>query len=97
MASDNIHHQEFLLQVENYRRIFIKTLNDKQTFGGSKTGNWGWKEDNAFYKSVPDFEYKPIQISAVMSHYILDVGLLIAWSLLVVMLIIFGTKKIQIV
>lgn len=97
MASDNIHHQEFLLQVENYRRIFIKTLNDQQTFGGSKTGNWGWKEDNDFYKSVPDFEYKPTQISAVMSHYILDIGLLIAWSLLVIMLIVFGTKKTQIV
>jgi ABC-2 type transport system permease protein len=72
-------------------------LNDKQTFGGSKTGNWGWKEDNDFYKSVPDFEYKPTQISAVMPHYILDIGLLIAWALLVTMLIVFGTKKIKIV
>ena len=47
-ASDNLHHQEFLLQVENYRRDFIKTLNDKHAFGGSKTGDWGWKADNEF-------------------------------------------------
>jgi ABC-2 type transport system permease protein len=96
MASDNLHHQEFLLQVENYRRGFIKMLNDKQTFGGSKTGNWGWKEDNAFFKSVPDFDYKPTQISNVFSNYLLDLGLLLLWSILVIVLIIFGTKKIKI-
>jgi ABC-2 type transport system permease protein len=97
MASDNLHHQEFLLQVENYRRVFIKMLNDKQTYGGSKTGNWGWKEDNAFFKSVPDFNYKPTQISVVLSNYMLDIGLLFLWSILVIVLIVFGTKKIQIV
>ena len=93
MASDNLHHQEFLLQVENYRRVFIKMLNDKQTYGGSKTGDWGWKIDNAFFKSVPDFDYQPTQISAVISKYILDVILLFLWTILVVALIVFGTKK----
>ncbi|GEQ86034.1 hypothetical protein ULMS_15420 [Patiriisocius marinistellae] len=97
MASDNLHHQEFLLQVENYRRVFIKMLNDKQTFGGSKTGNWGWKEDNAFFKSVPDFDYKPTQISVVLPNYILDMFFMMLWSILVVVLIVLGTKKIQIV
>lgn len=97
MASDNLHHQEFLLQVENYRRVFIKMLNDKQTFGGSKTGDWGWKIDNAFFKSVPDFDYKPTQISAVLSNYMLDVILMIVWTILVIVLIVFGTKKIKIV
>ncbi|WP_179319413.1 DUF3526 domain-containing protein [Winogradskyella helgolandensis] len=97
MASDNLHHQEFLLQVENYRRVFIKMLNDKQTFGGSKTGDWGWKIDNAFFKSVPDFDYKPTQISAVLSNYMLDVILMILWTILVIALIVFGTKKIKIV
>ena len=97
MGSDNLHHQEFLLQVEHYRRVFIKMLNDKQTFGGSKTGDWGWKEDNAFFKSIPDFDYKPTQISTVIANYILDVVLLILWPILVMVLIVFGTKKIQIV
>ncbi|MEM6699591.1 MAG: DUF3526 domain-containing protein, partial [Bacteroidota bacterium] len=55
-ASDNLHYQEFLVQVENYRRGFIKTLNDEHAFGGSKTGDWGWEADNAFYKSVVDYE-----------------------------------------
>ena len=97
MASDNLHHQEFLLQVENYRRVFIKMLNDKQTFGGSKTGNWSWKEDNNFYKSVPDFDFKPTQISIVIPNYLMDLVLLLIWSILTLVLIIFGTKKIKIV
>ncbi|BAO77041.1 DUF3526 domain-containing protein [Winogradskyella sp. PG-2] len=96
MASDNLHHQEFLLQVENYRRVFIKMLNDKQTYGGSKTGDWSWKEDNAFFKSVPDFDYKPTRLSSVLSNYLLDLALLTFWSVIVIILIRFGTKKIQI-
>lgn len=97
MASDNLHHQEFLLQAENYRRVFIKMLNDKQAFGGSKTGNWGWKENNAFFKSIPDFDYKPTQISTVLPNYVFDIVLLTLWSTLVVLLTVFGTKKLQIV
>ncbi|MDC3132598.1 DUF3526 domain-containing protein [Flavobacteriaceae bacterium] len=97
MASDNLHHQEFLLQVENYRRFFIKMLNNEHTFGGSKTGNWAWRADNDFFKSVPDFNYKATPIGLVLSNYLLDLTLLNLWSLLVVALLFFGTNKIEIV
>jgi ABC-2 type transport system permease protein len=96
MASDNVHHQEFLLQVENYRRVFIKMLNDEHAFGGSQTGNWGMNADNVFFRSVPDFDYKPTQLSVVFSSYILDLALLGLWSILVLAGILFGTKKIEI-
>ena len=96
MASDNLHHQEFLLQVENYRRVFIKMLNAKYTISKRSATNSG-NADNAFFKSVPDFNHKPTQISVVISNYILDVTLLILWSILVLLLIVFRTKKIQIV
>ena len=95
MATDNLHHQEFLIQVENYRRIFIKMLNDKHTFGGSKTGNWAWKVDNTFFKSVPDFNYNPIKIHNVFSNYLLDIVFLMIWALIAVGLVIFGAKKIE--
>lgn len=96
-ATDNLHHQEFLLQVENYRRNFIRMLNDEHTFGGSKTGNWGWKADNAFFKSVPDFDYKLTKIDTVMANYFIDILLLVVWSLFVVFLLIFASKKKNIV
>jgi ABC-2 type transport system permease protein len=94
-GSDNLHHQDFLVQVENYRRVFIKMLNDKHAFGGSKTGDWDWKADNAFFKSVPDFAYKPTSISAILPNYILDVGLLAFWVIATTVLLVFGAKKLQ--
>lgn len=94
-GNDNLHHQEFLVQVENYRRDFVKILNDKHAYGGSKTGDWGWKVGSDFFQSVPDFEYQPTALSSVFSHYIIDILLLIAWALVVFGLMIFGTKKLQ--
>jgi ABC-2 type transport system permease protein len=95
-ASDNLHHQEFLVQVENYRRVFVKILNDKLAFGGSKTGDWAWKADNAFFKSVPDYSYKPIALASVLGSYAWDVFFLAFWTFLVTALLFFGTKKMQI-
>ena len=96
-ASDNLHHQEFLLQVETYRRDFIKTLNDKHAFGGSKTGDWGWEADNEFYRSVPDFQYQSIPIGSVLRHYLPDVAILLIWPLAIVGLLYYGTRKMEIV
>ncbi|MEO1712440.1 MAG: DUF3526 domain-containing protein [Bacteroidota bacterium] len=95
-GSDNLHHQEFLVQVENYRRVFIKELNDEHAFGGSKTGDWGWMADNAFFKSVEDFEYQPTSLSVVFSSYLLDLSFLLGWSLLAGILLLIETKKMRI-
>ena len=54
-GTDMFHHLDFLRQAEEYRRVFIKTLNDEYAFGGSKTGERGWKADTAFFQSVKDF------------------------------------------
>lgn len=96
-ATDNLHHQDFLLQVENYRRDFIKTLNDKHAYGGSKTGDWGWKAKNDFFKSVPDFDYQAASLNSILGHYLLDIVFLLIWSLLTVGLLFFGTRKIQLI
>jgi ABC-2 type transport system permease protein len=94
-GNDNLHHQEFLVQAENYRRVFVKMLNDKHAFGGSKTGDWDWKANNDFYKSVPDFQYKPTALASVFSNYNLDFLLLALWAVFIAVLLIFGTKKMQ--
>jgi ABC-2 type transport system permease protein len=96
-GNDNLHHQEFLLQVESYRRELIKELNNKHAYGGSKSGDWGWKADNTFFRSIPDFEYKPIPLKKVFSKYLLDILLLTGWSLLIIFLLFQGAKKIKVV
>ena len=95
-GSDNLHHQEFLVQAEDYRRGFIKTLNDKHAFGGSKTGDWGWMANNEFFRSVPDYEYRPITLSSVFLNYLIDLLALVGWGAFVSLLLAFGTKKMQI-
>lgn len=92
-GTDNFHHQEFLVQIENYRRVLIKALNDEHAYGGSKTGDWSLKPDSEFYKAVPDFEFKMIPLNIAVIKYVVDLVMLIIWSLIVVLLLVFGTKK----
>jgi ABC-2 type transport system permease protein len=94
-GSDNLHHQEFLFQVEAYRRVFIKTLNDEHAFGKKKPEDDYLKVGADFYRSIKDFEYQPVKIFAVFSSYVLDVAMLILWGLLSMVFLLFGTKKIQ--
>ncbi|MGJ1431673.1 ABC transporter permease [Sphingobacterium spiritivorum] len=96
-GSDMYHHLDFLQQAENYRRDLIRTLNEKQAYGGSKTGDWGWKENNDFYKSVKDFEYSTPVIGKAGDHYRVDVLLLLLWALLTTLTVVFTAKKINLV
>ena len=94
-ASDNLHHQDFLVKVEDYRRMFIKMLNDEHAYGGSKTGDWSWAADNDFFKSVPDFTYELSSAKSILPRYLMDLLLLSAWTLVTILLILFGTKKMR--
>lgn len=96
-ASDNLHHQEYLVQVEAYRRVFIKELNDKHAYGGSKTGNWGWQANNEFFKAVKDFDYQPTSLASILGFYLLDLGTLFFWAIIVVGLLFWGSKKMQLI
>ncbi len=96
-GSDNLHHHDFLLQAENYRRVFIKTLNDEHAYGGSKTGDWGWKADNAFFKSVPAYQHKPRDIGAIVQSYALDLGLLLLWTVVIFALMLTSTPRMKII
>ncbi|MGH1366925.1 MAG: hypothetical protein ACRBF0_25425, partial [Calditrichia bacterium] len=54
--------------------------NDKHAYGGSKTGDWGWKADNDFFKSVADFHYHSPPIKSKFQNYVLDLLLLVFWT-----------------
>ncbi len=92
-GADNLHRIDFLQQAETYRRGFIRMLNLKHAFGGSKSGDWGWKADQAFFQSVPDFDYKPPRLSQFIGHYLADHLVLLAWLLLTFVLVHLGAKN----
>jgi len=95
-GTDMFHHLDFLNQAESYRRRFIKTLNDKHAYGGSKTGDWDWKADNAFFKSVEDFEYQTPSINTFWSKYLIDVLVLFFWVLFLLTLIHYSSKRVSV-
>ena len=49
------------------------------SFGGSKTGERGWKADTAFFQSVEDFRYQRPAFSTLSVKYLPDVFVLMIW------------------
>ncbi len=88
-GTDNLHHLHFQQAAEGYRRSLIKALNDEHAFGGSKTGDWGWKAEQAFFNSIDDFAYEQPRISTHVHVYILDILILLGWTVLSLVLLIF--------
>ena len=95
-GSDMFHHLDFLTKAESYRRIFIKTLNDEYAFGGSKTGERGWKATNKFFRSVKDFKYELPTFFSLYSKYLIDVIIILFWVLFTTFSLYFFTRKITI-
>ena len=95
-GTDLYHHLDFLEKAENYRRLFIKTLNDEYAFGGSKTGERGWKATNEFFRSIDDFEYITPKFDTFYLKYVTDILILLFWSFVSVFLLSFYSKKIKI-
>ena len=92
-GTDLFHHLNFLTSAEKYRRYFIKTLNNEYAFGGSKTGESGWKASNSFFRSIKDFNYSPSLFVSVTSKYLIDLVCLGFWVAGLVSLIIFYSRK----
>ena len=92
-GTDMFHHLDFLEKSENYRRYFIKTLNDKHAYGGSKTGEWDWKVDSTFFQTVENFNYIYPKISNQILNYRLDVLFLLFWVIFVSTLLSFKIDK----
>ena len=95
-GSDMYHHLDFLNKAESYRRVFIKTLNNEYAFGGSKTGERGWKASNEFFRSVKDFNYELPTFLSFHTKYLIDIIILLFWVFFTSILVYFFTRKITV-
>lgn len=93
--TDMLHYVDFQLQAEKYRRVFIKALNDGMTYG-SKTGDWDWKVDSRFYKSVQNFKYQSPSLNQALKYYTMDLLGLVFWVTFTTLLVTIGSKRINI-
>lgn len=92
-GTDMFHHLDFLKQAENYRRFFIKKLNDEYAFGGSKTGDRNWKADTEFFQSVKDFSYDFPLFLSFSYKYLLDILLLFVWCACLLFSLKYSSEK----
>jgi|TARA_B110000003_G_scaffold19338_1_gene18886 ABC-2 type transport system permease protein len=92
-GTDMHHHLSFLNQAEKYRRVFIKSLNDEYAFGGSKTGERGWKASNEFFRSVKEFQYQNPTFRSFYSKYAIDFFILLFWFFILLILLSFSSRK----
>ena len=92
-GTDMYHHLDFLSQAEQYRRVFIKSLNDEYAFGGSKTGERGWKASNEFFRSVKEFQYHNPTFSSFYTKYMIDVLILLFWASMLAVFLSFSSRK----
>ena len=83
-GTDMYHHLNFLSQAEKYRRVLIKKLNNKWRDGG-------WNDD--FFISIEDFRYNPPYFLQFLSKYVFDIVFLSFWSLILIYLINYYSKK----
>jgi ABC-2 type transport system permease protein len=96
-GSDMIHHLDFLQNAEEYRRLFIKALNDEHAFGGSKTGDWSFKAEQEFFRSIEDFQYQSPRMAEIWSYYQTDLFLLSLWTLLILVGVPRVANKMQVI
>lgn len=92
-GTDQWSHLHFQLEAEAYRRVFIKALNDEHAYGGSKTGDWSWKAEQAFFNDIEDFHYETPDYSKAASVYIIDWISLGLWFVLSVLLLLYTTRS----
>lgn len=94
--SDFSSHLNLLGEAEQYRRYFIKNLNDKMAYGGSKTGDWDWKVDTSYWNTIKDFSYPTATLSQSVKANGTEIMALLLWVLLLVVGVVITSKKLTV-
>lgn len=88
-------HLGFLHEVEGYRRRLVKTLNDEHAYGGSLTGERGWKPEAEFYTSFEFFQPTTPALAETLRARWTDLCALAAWLLASTGLLLLGARRLS--
>ncbi|MEM7109893.1 MAG: DUF3526 domain-containing protein, partial [Bacteroidota bacterium] len=92
-STDQWSHLHFQKEAEAYRRVFIKALNDEHAYGGSKTGDWGWKAEQAFFNDIEDFHYHAPEYRQAADVYTTDWIILALWFFVSTLVLRYTTRN----
>jgi ABC-2 type transport system permease protein len=95
-GTDFEHHVNFQSAAEDYRRMFVKTMNDDMTVN-SKTNTWGtYLRGQDLWEQVPDFSYTAPDVGWALSNQVWNIGLLALWSIAAALAALFTTKGMKV-
>ncbi|MBL0156241.1 MAG: DUF3526 domain-containing protein [Bryobacterales bacterium] len=77
-GTDLWHHRQFAAAAEQYRRNWVKRLNDDLTYQ-SRTGDTSYKVGRPFWEATQDFVYQSEPFGAAASAQAWSLGILLAW------------------
>jgi len=83
--TDNWTQIAFTEACEQYRRRYIKILNDDIVKTGAPGISWEVSANNEMWASIPEFEYKLPSLKVFFEHYGLSLALLGGWFVLVLL------------
>ena len=95
--SDYQHQLKFVADAEQYRRYLINNLNTKMAYGGSKTGDWDWQVNAAYWETVKDFDYGRPSFVWSIKNYLYEAVMLLLWIIFAVLLYILTAKKMKLI
>ena len=82
VAGTDLHsHLGFLRQVEDYRRVLVKRLNDEHAYGGSRTGQPALVASREFYESFQSFDFQPLSLGTLLGKAKTALLALLLWGL----------------
>ncbi|MCH2101845.1 MAG: DUF3526 domain-containing protein [Planctomycetes bacterium] len=94
VAGTDLHsHLEFLRQVEDYRRVLVKRLNDEHAFGGSRTGQPARVASREFYESFQAFDFEPLSLRSLLGKSKIALFALLIWGLGSVGYLFFAARR----
>jgi ABC-2 type transport system permease protein len=91
-GTDTAHQLDFQAQAEAHRRRVIRLLNlDFAEHAGSE--GFDYKADQALWKTIPDFRYRPMPLGRVMAGIVPDLLALALWAGAALLLLLFAARR----
>lgn len=91
-GTDLVLHRAFSLEAERYRRGFIALLNNHMR-DHSKTGDWDWKADSAFWAQAPEFTFRTPTVSESLSVHGSSLAILAVWCAAALLFALWAVRR----
>ena len=94
-GTDFAQHQDFAQAAEQYRRVFIKQMNDELAYNGGRTGTQ-FIAQPALWSKVEAFTYEAPSVGWVLGNQAISVAVLALWFIAAVAVALIATQRMRV-